>query len=195
MQTPAERGALRFSETQAARIITVDETEPARAFFDALGTPCATAAARSFAGFKMALLIRNPDNYGLYFYHQRVQTPFLWFGLAWNAKDPPGTMPSWGASLEVNGEAVQLFEEGLGGLREAMEAVGAGGQGPIRLYRFGGHVELAQWKPFSWLLPQEDQVEALLGFWRGYLRALAQGQLPAAGARFIAAAPAAAPAG
>jgi hypothetical protein len=136
-----------------------------------------------FRGYIRVVLRENRDNYGLYFLNPAAPVPFLWFGMAWRSGDPPGTLPAWGASLEVNGDHVRAFEEGAGNLLKACDAAATDNE-MIQLHRFEQHVELARWREFEWLLEQPDQTLALKRFWAGYLRALAAARLPAAVAAF-----------
>jgi hypothetical protein len=160
------------------------EFSEARRLFDLVGPGWAAETDARFSGFDRALLTRNADNYGLYFVMRNVRTPFLWFGLAWSASDPPGTLPSWGASLEVDGTAIDRYERNDGGLRDAFEAVDREA-GRIRRHRFARHVELAEWRSFEWLLEQADQAAALERFWLEYLDGLARGGVPACVDAFI----------
>lgn len=184
---PVSRGTPeppRFDEQSAARMVTEGDFALARKFFDAVGTRLTTAANQHFNLFDRALLTRNPDNYGLYFVHQQARVPFLWLGMAWKKEDPPGTLPSWGASLEVDGAAMRLLEGNIGGVLDAFESL-ARHHGHIQLYRFDKHVELAEWRSFSWLLAQEPQARALEDFWGEYLAALEAADLPQKVEEFI----------
>ncbi len=175
-----------FSRDDAARIVSHQELELARQLFDELGSRLATQAAQRFNGFSHALLTRNPENYGLYFVHDQARVPFLWLGLAWSEKDAVGTLPSWGASLEVDGAEVTPLLENAGGLFAAFQAVDTRA-GEVRLHRFERHLELALWRPFDWLLGAPDQNSELENFWTLYLQTLVEGGMPAAVAAFIAA--------
>lgn len=174
-----------FTRETALLLASHRPPEAARAFFDAVGSRLTTLVARRFAGFGRALLTRNPENYGLYFVHDRARVPFLWLGMAWSNDDPPGTLPSWGASLEVDGAEVGPFKDNLGGLWDACQAVTANSPGQIRLYPFPRHVELACWRSFDWLLGEDDQPGAMTAFWESYLKALSAGGIPEAAAAFI----------
>lgn len=168
----------------ARRIISAQEYAPLRALFDEVGPRLTTLVAAHFSGFERALLTRNPENYGLYFVHARARVPFLWLGVAWAEGDPEGTLPSWGLSLEVDGAEVRQLAENVGGLLAACQAVDAR-QESVQLHRFPKHLELATWRPFDWLLAEEDQPAAVIEFWEQYLEILVAGGLPAAVAAFI----------
>ena len=175
-----------FTRRTAGRIITHKEVAPLRALFDAVGPKLATLVADRFAGYDRALLTRNPENYGLYFVHTRARVPFLWLGVAWADDDPPGTLPSWGASLEVDGAEVRHLAGNVGGLLAACQAVDARHEA-VRLHHFPKHLELAAWHPFEWLLHEADQPGAVTAVWEQYLETLVAGGLPAAVEAFIAA--------
>ncbi len=176
--------ATRFSRRSAARIVTHGASDEVRQLFDEIGPRLTAMAAARFDGFTRALLTRNKDNYGLYFVHRSARVPFLWLGLAWSPEDTPGTLPSWGLSLEVDGDEVARFLDNSGGLYAACQAVDAR-KGEVQLFRFERHLELACWRPFSWLLDAKDQGEALVAYWQEYLDMLAAGGLPAAVEAFI----------
>lgn len=176
----------RFTRGAAALLVSRGEFGPARAMFDAIAVRLAAATAARFEGFSRALLTRNKENYGLYFVHDRARVPFLWLGMAWRADDEAGTLPSWGASLEVDGAEVAPFLENRGGLFAACQAVDARHDGQVQLHRFPRHLELARWRPFDWLLDEPDQDAAIEAFWDGYLETLSLGGLSPAVAAFIA---------
>ena len=177
-------GTTRVTRRTAARIVSHKEVAPLRHLFDAVGPHLATLAATRFPGYDRALLTRNPENYGLYFVHAHARVPFLWLGVAWADEDPPGTLPSWGASLEVDGAEVRQLTDNVGGLLAACQAVDAREQG-TRVHRFPKHLELAAWRKFDWLLEEEDQPAAVTAFWKEYLDTLVAGGLPAAVAAFL----------
>jgi hypothetical protein len=182
--TPDPESPPHITRAQAARLVSHKEFKPLRRLFDVAGPRLATETARHFSGYDRGLLTRNPDNYGLYFVRAGVRTPFLWLGVAWRKQDPPGTLPAWGASLEVDGDAVRRLDADAAGLKQAFERAAAG-PGQIRVHRFERHVELAHWRDFDWLLGQDDQPAALTGLWAVYLEFLEQAELPAAVQRFI----------
>ena len=177
-------GITPLTRQTAGRIASHREVAPLRDLFDAIGPHLATLAAARFTGYDRALLTRNPENYGLYFVHTHARVPFLWLGVAWEDKDPPGTLPSWGASLEVDGAEVRHLADNVGGLLAACQAVDARKQA-TRVHQFPKHLELAAWRSFDWLLAEEDQPGAVISLWEEYLETLVDGGLPAAVAAFI----------
>lgn len=172
-----------FSREIALRFVSEGDFEAARQFFVEEKPELTAEVVLRFHGYTRVMLKENRDNYGLYFVNPSSPVPFLWFGMAWRLDDPPTTLPSWGASLEVNGAHVADFHDGVGGLLEACNAVANGEEG-IQLHRFKQHVELAEWRDFDWLLAQPDQTLALKRFWAGYLRALSAADVPAAAVAF-----------
>ena len=174
-----------FDEQSAGRMVPERAFDPARFFFRSNAALFTAALEVRFLGFDQPTLKRNPDNYGLYF-TSRVPVPFFWFGIGWSADDPPNTLPSWGASLEVNGPRVALFEQNAGGFADACENATTNAD-DLSLYRFEHHVELARWRSFSWLLAEPDQRLALERFWLGYLDDLVAWDLPRKMEAFVAA--------
>lgn len=168
-----------FSREVAQRFVSEGDFEAARQFFVDEKPELTTEVVLRFRGYTRVLLKENRDNYGLYFVNPGAPVPFLWLGMAWRVGDPEGTLPAWGASLEVNGEHVTQFEEGAGGLLEACRAAETADD-ELKLHRFDRHVELACWRDFDWLLEQPDQALALKRFWAGYLRQLTAAGIPAA---------------
>lgn len=158
-----------FTREEAELIVPRRELEPIYAYFARYAEGLAAEVEHRFWGFAQVELRENLDNYGLYLMRQDFGVPFLWFGLGWGADDAPGTLPSWGASLEVNGGYVASFRKDEGGLRPACEAAAKGSDKRLGLYLFDKHVELAEWRPFEWLLGQPNQLKALTGLWAGYL--------------------------
>ena len=168
-----------FDRAQAERFVSHQEFEPARKFFTERKPALTMEVVLRFRGYSRVVLKENPENYGVYFVNPDAPVPFLWFGMAWLLEDPPGTLPSWGASLEVNGPYLERFNEGGGGLLSACEALDGVAEG-LGMHRFEQHVELAMWKGFSWLLEEEDQGQALEHYWANYLTVLKKGGVPAA---------------
>lgn len=158
-----------FSREEAELIVPRRGFGPVYAYFARQAEGLAAAVEHHFWGFAHVELRENLDNYGLYLLRQDFPVPFLWFGLGWGTDDAPGTLPSWGASLEVNGAQVASFKRDDGGLRPACEAAAKASDERLGLYLFDKHVELAEWRTFEWLLGQPDQGKALSGFWTGYL--------------------------
>lgn len=158
-----------FSREEAELIVPRRDFEPVYAYFARHAEGLAAAVEHRFWGFAHVELRENLDNYGLYLLRQDFPVPFLWLGLGWGTDDAPGTLPSWGASLEVNGAHVASFKRDEGGLRPACEAAAKASDKRLGLYLFDKHVELAEWRSFEWLLGQPDQRKALTGFWTGYL--------------------------
>jgi hypothetical protein len=175
-----------FDEQSAARLVPERALDPARFFFRSNAALFTAALEVRFLGFDQPTLKQNADNYGLYF-ASKAPVPFFWFGLGWSVNDPPTTLPSWGASLEINGPQVARFEDNVGGLAEACQ-VAAERSSNLSLHRFERHVELARWRPFRWLLGEPDQRLALERFWIGYLDDLAATDLPRKLEAFVAAA-------
>ena len=170
-----------FTRAQAERFVSEQAFEPVRAFFVERKPALTMEVVLRFRGYSRVVLKENPDNYGVYFVNPDAPVPFLWFGMAWRREDPAGTLPSWGASLEVNGPYLERFNEDGGGLQSACEAMDGAADGALGLHRFEGHVELAMWKGFDWLLKEEDdQGQALEHYWANYLTLLKRGGLPAA---------------
>ncbi|MFH2010960.1 MAG: hypothetical protein ABI333_30450 [bacterium] len=163
-----------FTRDDAEQIVPRRQFGPVRAFFERAEEAFTAEVERVFWGYAHVELRENLDNFGLYLLRMDFPVPFLWFGLGWAADDAPGTLPSWGASLEVNGDWVKPFKRDVGGLRPSWEAAAKMSQGRVGLYLFDKHVELAEWRPFDWLLESPDQPAAILEFWRGYLRHLAE---------------------
>jgi hypothetical protein len=158
-----------FTREEAELIVPRREFEPLYAYFARYAEGLAADVEHRFWGFAHVELRENLDNYGLYLLRQEFPVPFLWFGLGWGTDDAPGTLPSWGASLEVNGAYVKSFREDAGGLRPACEAAAKASDKRLGLYLFDKHVELAEWRSFDWLLGQQNQRRALTRFWTGYL--------------------------
>ena len=163
---------LNLDRATASRCATHQEFEPVRAFFAGRKPALTMEVILRFRGYSRVVLKENPDNYGVYWVNPDAPVPFLWMGMAWRQGDPPGTLPSWGASLEVNGPYLAQFNEGAGGLLKACEQVAEQHQ-ELGLHRFDTHVELALWRPGDWLLEQPDQAQALEQLWAGYLQTLA----------------------
>ena len=168
-----------FERAQAERFVTDRDFEPARSFFVEHKPSLSMEVVLRFRGYARVVLKENPDNYGVYFVNPDSPVPFLWFGMAWRVDDPPGTLPSWGASLEVNGPYMERFDDGSGGLLQAFEELD-GSTDDLGLHRFEGHVELAMWRGFAWLLPEQDHGAALEHFWAHYLTILKRGGVPGA---------------
>jgi hypothetical protein len=174
-----------FSREQAELIVPRREFEPVYAYFARHAEGLAAEVELRFWGFAHVELRENLDNYGLYLVRQDFGVPFLWFGLGWGTDDAPDTLPSWGASLEVNGAHVASFRRDDGGLRPACEAAAKASQKRLGLYVFEKHVELAEWRPFEWLLGQPDQRKALRDFWASYLELLSAAGVAEAMDEFI----------
>ena len=158
-----------FTREEAELIVPRREFEPVYAYFARYVEGLTAEVEHRFWGFAHVEMRENLDNYGLYLMRQDFGVPFLWFGLGWGTDDAPGTLPSWGASLEVNGAYVASFRRDDGGLRPACEAAAKGSDSRLGLYLFDNHVELAEWRPFEWLLGQPNQLKALTRLWAGYL--------------------------
>jgi len=158
-----------FTREEAELIVPRREFDPIYAYYARYAEGLAADVEHRFWGFAHVELRENLDNYGLYLLRQEFPVPFLWFGLGWGADDAPGTLPSWGASLEVNGDYVKSFRKDTGGLRPACEAAAKSSAKRLGLYLFDKHVELAEWRSFEWLLGQENQRKALTRFWTSYL--------------------------
>jgi hypothetical protein len=170
---------LLFDRAAAERFVTHQELEPVRKFFVDRKPALTLEVVLRFRGFSRATLKLNADNYGVYFVNTDAPVPFLWLGMAWRLTDPPGTLPSWGASLEVNGPYLDRFDEGAGGLRAACERLAAAGE-ELGLHRFERHVELACWRSCAFVLGESDQAAAIEKLWAGYLARLADGGIPGA---------------
>jgi hypothetical protein len=158
-----------FTREEAELIVPRREFEPVYAYYSRYAEGLAAEVEHRLWGFAHVELRENLDNYGLYLMRQDFGVPFLWFGLGWGTDDAPSTLPSWGASLEVNGAYVKSFRNDEGGLRPACEAAARASGKRLGLYLFDQHVELAEWRTFEWLLGQESQQKALTDFWAGYL--------------------------
>jgi hypothetical protein len=174
----------RSAEAAALAVRSRDFRAFARVLLDAREAFTAALEARVW-GFPVAVLRENDENFGLYFLRQDAPVPFLWLGLAWGADDAPGTPPSWGASVEVNGEHLRAFEEGVGGLAAAFESAAQRSEGRLGVYRFTGHVELAEWRDFSAFADAPDPAEALVAFLAGFLDVLAGAEVPEAMDAFL----------
>ena len=158
-----------FTREEVDLMVPRREFEAVYAYYARYAEELAAEVEHRFWGFAHVELRENQDNYGLYLLRQDFPVPFLWFGLGWGADDAPGTLPSWGASLEVNGAHVASFRRDEGGLRPACEAAAKASEERLGLYVFDAHVELAEWRTFDWLLGQSNQQKALTKFWAGYL--------------------------
>jgi hypothetical protein len=158
-----------FTREEVDLMVPRREFEAVYAYYARYAEGLAAEVEHRFWGFAHVELRENQDNYGLYLLRQDFPVPFLWFGLGWGSDDAPGTLPSWGASLEVNGAHVASFRRDEGGLRPACEAAAKASEERLGLYVFDEHVELAEWRTFDWLLGQPNQQKALTKFWAGYL--------------------------
>lgn len=176
-------------------VLTRDEADllvPRRAFGPVrdylLGWEEALTAALElrFWGFGYQRLSENLENFGRFFLRSDAPVPQLWFGIAWAVDDAPGTLPSIGASLQIDGEWVHDWAEGAGGLRVAMDRAARDSEERLGVYRFDEHVELAEWRSLEWLLEQPDQAGALLAYWESFLELLARAEIPEAIDGFLA---------
>ncbi len=158
-----------FSRQDAELIVPRRELDPVYAFFFREVEGLTADVEHRFWGFSAVEIREDLESFGLYFLCQDFEVPFLWFGLGWGTDDAPGTLPSWGASLQINGSHVGSFRKDVGGLRPAWEAAAKHSGQRLGLYLRDSHVELAEWRSFEWLLGQESQLEALHRYWSSYL--------------------------
>lgn len=136
-------------------------------------------------GFGFTRLAENLDNFGRFFMRSDGPAPQLWFGIAWGVDDAPGTLPSWGASLQVEGEWVRDWERNAGGLKAAMNRAARDSNETLGLYEFEQHVELAEWRNLDEVLAAPDQVRYLVDYWASFSEQLARAEIPEAVDDFV----------
>ena len=189
-KTQQDSDQILFNRRTAIALTQPENLEPAHRLFRESKSLLTEALCARFPGFSLARQTDNPDNCGIYFFYSEENTPensnwpFFWFGFSWNNDDPKGVLPSWGASLEINGDGLQPFNDNIGGLKKCCTQASESTK-RLGLYTFENHVELAEWRTFSWLLGKAFQREALERFWVSYLDILTAWNLPACIELFI----------
>jgi hypothetical protein len=159
-----------FDRDAARRIVTDAATGPVRRFLDAHHKLLVEALAIRATGYSRAHFKEEPTSLGLCFHADESPVVF-WFGAAWEPEDEDGgepELPSWGTCLRIQGPHVAPFMRNEGQLMRACARVAA--ETPsIDLNHLEGRVELAEWRPFRWLLKKVNQRLALEQFWFRYL--------------------------
>jgi hypothetical protein len=178
-----------------ARLLTRDQAEllvprraftPVRSFLVNSQETLSAALEMRLWGYGFTKLAENLDNFGRFFLRSDAPAPQLWYGIAWGIDDAPGTLPSWGASLQLEGEWIRDWRRGAGGLRAAMNCAARDSDEQLGVYEFEETVELAQWRSMDDLLEAENQERYLVEQWAGFLDMLARAEIAEATDAFIA---------
>ena len=165
-----------LTRDQAELLVPRRAFAPLREFLVAWQGALSAALEEHLWGYGFSRLAENLDNFGRFYLRSDGPAPQLWFGIAWGVDDSPDTLPSWGASLQVEGEWVQDWRQDVGGLRSAMTRAARDSEEQLGVYEFQEHVELAQWRSMDEMLEAEDQGQHLVDSWDSFLA-----QLSAAG--------------
>lgn len=178
--------SLVVTKDEAANLVPRKALLPVRDFFVHWGEALSAALEHRLWGFGYQRLDESLESFGRFFLRSDAPVPQLWMGIAWAVDDAPGTLPSWGVSLQIDGDWVRDWQANEGGLRRAMDQAARDSGGRLGLYRFDEHVELAEWRSMEWLLEQPNQAAALVEFWESALDLLAAAGIPEALDAFVA---------
>jgi hypothetical protein len=159
--------------------------EPVRRFLVDWEQALSAALEARLWGYGFTRLAENLDNFGRFYLRSDAPAPQLWYGIAWGIDDAPGTLPSWGASLQIEGEWVEDWRRGAGGLQAAMNRAARESDEQLGVYEFEQNVELAQWRPLDPLIDAEDQARYLVEDWVGFLDLLFRAEIAEATDAFI----------